>query len=147
MTDLPTPESTRREGVPARPVRLADGREWGFSLPTPLLAPRVEVLPDEFGRPVERISADVGFGYPAEVRRLLERLISVCEAGRIPEQYSAFFSLAASLLRRAHDVSLTTACELLAVPEDELPRLVSAVMEIVAGVGATERPPQGGPTS
>jgi hypothetical protein len=148
MTARPTPESTRREGVPSRPVRLADGRDWGLSLPTVRLTPRLEVRPDEFGRPVERVTVDLGFGYPAEIQRLLDRVGAACEGGTASDQYTAFFSLAASLLRRAHDVSLVTACDLLAVPEDELPRLVGAVMAVVsARPPATGQPPHGGPIS
>jgi hypothetical protein len=108
----------------------------------------VEVRPDDLGRPIERVSVDLGFGYPAEIQSLLDRVGAVCEGGTVPEQYAAFFSLAASLLRRAHDVSLATACELLEVPEDELPRLVAAVMAVVSGgPQAPGRPPRGGPIS
>ena len=58
---------------------------------------------------------------------------SACEGGTVREQYEAFFSLAAALLRRAHEISLATACDLLSVPEDELPRLVRDVMAVVFG--------------
>jgi hypothetical protein len=105
------------------------------------------VCRDELGRPVERVSVDIGFGFPVEIRRLLDRVVSACEGGTTSDQYAAFFSLAAALLCRTHDVSLTTACDLLAVPEDELPLLVGAVMAIVsAGPQATGQRSDGGPT-
>jgi hypothetical protein len=145
MTDRPNPESTRRDGVPALPVRLADGQEWGFALPTVRLSPRVVVLPDALGRPVERISVAVGFGYPAEVQELIDGVGAACEGGTASEQYASFFSLAAVLIRRAHDVSMATACELLAVPGNELSRLVGAVMQVVsAGPEAPAGESQGG---
>ena len=41
MSERMTPDSTRREEIPARPVRLADGADWGFSRPTVRLFPEV----------------------------------------------------------------------------------------------------------
>jgi hypothetical protein len=144
MCDRPTPESTRREGVPVRPIRLADGSDWGFLRPAVRLTPRVVSDLDKLGRPVERISVEVGFGYPPEVQALITALTDACEHGSPPRQYEAFFALAASLLRRAHDISLSATCELLSVSEDELPRLVREVVSICfddkgdAGRGPTE---------
>lgn len=132
MPDRPTPDHTRREGVPARPVRLADGLDWGFARPTVRLTPEVVTETDRLGRPVERVTVRVGFGYPPAVRGWIDGLQSACEGGNVPRQYEAFFGLAAALLRRAHEVSLADACDLLAVDACDLPRLVREVMSVVS---------------
>ena len=144
MSERPTPDSTRRDGVAARPIRLADGSDWGFASPTVLLIPRPETRYDGFGRPVDRVVVELGFGYPLAIRRLLGDVRTACEQGPISSQYEAFMALAISLLRRAHDVSLTTACELLTVPDDQLPRLAGEVMEVVSGQEVSDgREPRG----
>ena len=132
MEVWPSPSSTRHDGVPARSIRLSDGLEWGFSLPTRRLSPKVEVHLDDLGREVEKIAVQFRFGYPCSIEILIDDLRSSCEGGTVAEQYKAFFSLAAALLRRAHDVSLTTACSLLEVPEHDIPRLVSAVLATIS---------------
>ena len=126
------PESTRREEILARPIRLSDGGHWGFSRPTARLFPQVVSGLDRLGRPVERVSVVLGFGYPLEVERLISTVRSTCELGLVREQYEAFFTLAARLLLRAHDIDLSAACELLSVTEDDLPRLVREVMAVVS---------------
>jgi hypothetical protein len=136
------PDSTRREGIPAHPIRLADENDWGFARPTVRLTPRVVTDPDRLGRPVERVGVSVGFGYPLEIQRMISGVRSACERGSVPEQYEAFFSLAACLLRRAHEISLATVCELLSVSEHELPRLVREVMAVVS---EADRTPEANP--
>lgn len=131
MPERMTPDSTRREGVPARPVRLADGAAWGFARPTVRLYPRVAVTADPLGRPVGRVTVGVGFGHTPEVQRLIDGVKAACGAGSVREQYDAFSALAACLLRRAHEISLPAARELLSVAEAELPRLVREVMAVV----------------
>jgi hypothetical protein len=131
MNDHLSPESTRREGVPTRHVRLSDGAEWGFMRPSVLLRPKVVSDRDRLGRPVERLSVEVGFGYPAEIRSLIDTLQNACEGGSALEQYDAFFSLSVALLRRTHEIDLATACGLLSVSEEELPRLVRDIVAVI----------------
>jgi hypothetical protein len=138
MCERPTPESTRRDGVPACPIRLADGNDWSFAKPTVRLVPRVEIQPDQFGRPIERMIVELAFGYPLSIQRKLSDLRSSWECESISSQYEAFFSLAGSLLLRSHDISLATAYELLAVPDDELARLVGQVIALVSSKEKTE---------
>jgi hypothetical protein len=127
MSERLTPELTRREGIFTQPIRLADGREWGIALPTVTLMPRVVVSTDEFGRQSELVSVDVGFGYPSEIEALCRSVQAASASGPVQEQYTAFFSLAAAVLRRAHDISLEAALQLLEVSGDELPALVRTI--------------------
>jgi hypothetical protein len=133
MSDSPTPDSTRRGGVPARPIRLADGNDWAFATPTVRLIPRVETHPDLFGRSIEKIVVDLDFGYPPAIQSLLDVMWSNWEVEPVSSQYEAFFSLAGALLLRAHEISFSTACELLTLPDHELSRLVGEVLAVVAG--------------
>lgn len=143
MPEPITPDSTRRDEIPSRPVRLADGADWCFARPTVRLFPAVVTAIDPLGRPVERVSVGIGFGYPAEVRRLVDAVRSACTRGTVREQYEAFFAMAACLLRRAHAISLRAACDLLSVSEDELPRLVREVMAVVSeGEGVPDSTPE-----
>jgi hypothetical protein len=144
MSELPTPHSTRRDGIPVRLIRLADGADWGFATPTTLLVPRFEPRNDEFGRSTNRVVVELAFGYPLATRRLIENVRSICEQGSAVEQYAAFMDLAISMLCRAHDISLPTACELLTVPTDQLPRLAKEVLATAFGAEAnSENNPAG----
>jgi hypothetical protein len=138
MSQRPTPEATRRDGVPCRLIQLADGHQWGFALPSIRLRPRVMVGPDVLGRPTECICVDACHSQPPEVESLYHSVQAASENGSTEEQYTAFFTLAAALLRRAHEIDLDDACELLAVPCERLPDLVRAVMEVAS---SGERPP------
>lgn len=135
MTTLPSPEATRRPGVVGRTVRLSDGRTWGFASPSVFWLPVVTVESDEFGRPVERVGMRSVFGHPPEVEGLAGRLRDACLTGSAPARYAAFFRLAASLLRRCHEIDPRTACELLAVPACDLPTLVREVLAAARGDG------------
>ena len=73
MPDQTTPDLSRREGVSARLIRLADGNDWGFSRPTIRLIPKVITELDRLGRPVERITVEIAFGYPLGVQQLDRR--------------------------------------------------------------------------
>jgi hypothetical protein len=132
MCEHPTPESSRRDGVPACAIRLADGNDWSFAKPTVRLTPRVEIQPDRFGRPVERTIVELAFGYPPSIQRRLDDLRSSWDYESLSSQYETFFSLAGSLLLRAHDISLSTAYELLAVSDNELARLVGQIIALVS---------------
>ncbi len=133
MDDRPTPDRTRREGVEAFPIILADGNAWGLSLPSPRLRPRVLRGLDALGRPTEAICVSAEFGHPIAIRRLVDGLRSACEAGGADRQYEALILLAAALIRRAHDIDLEFAASLLELGVDELPRLVEAVLGVATG--------------
>ena len=90
MPERPTPNATRREGVPARLVHLADGADWGFLRPSLRLSPKILVERDDFGRSVEKISVEVGFGYPAEIQDLITILEKSCQNGSIAGNTSPF---------------------------------------------------------
>ncbi len=136
----PTPDRTRREGVRASPIPLADGRAWGLALPTHRLRPEFEAGVDALGRPTETVRVVAEFGYPLEVRRLVDDLRSACEAGSPGPQYEALFTLAVALLRRAHDLGPAEAAALFESDVDDLPGLVDAVLAVVTG-GCPEETP------
>lgn len=133
MHDRPTPDSSRRDGGPARSIRLSDGAEWGLMLPSVRLVPKVVADLDKLGRPVERVSVEVDFGYPTEIQSLIDALRDACGGGPVFRQYEAFFALSAALLCRTHEISPSIACELLSVSESELPRLVRDVVAVISG--------------
>jgi hypothetical protein len=134
MTDPTNPETSRRGDVPSRPIRLSDGRSWGFARPSVRLTPKLVNELDQLGRPVERMALAVGFGYPPGIERLIEKVRSASKSEPVPQQYEAFFTLAASLLLRSHDISMASGCELLSLSGDELARLVREVWAVVEEV-------------
>ena len=133
MDDRPTPDRTRREGIATFPITLADGNDWGLSLPSPRLRPLVVGGVDSLGRPTETIRVVTEFGYPVEIRRLVDDLRSACEQPAADRQYEALIRLTAALIRRAHDIDLTEAASLLELGVDDLPHLVEAVLSVVTG--------------
>ncbi len=134
MSDArPTPDRTRREGVHAAPITLADGQAWGLALPSLRLRPEVVVGVDALGRPDETIRVVAEVGYPAELRRLVAGLRSASEGGDPGPQYEALFRLAVALLRRAHEIDAADAASLLETGVDDLPGLVEAVLSVVTG--------------
>jgi hypothetical protein len=133
MDTRPTPARTRREGIAAFPITLADGNDWGLSLPSPRLRLTVVGGVDPLGRPTETIRVATEFGYPLEISRLVDDLRSACEQPAAERQYETLIRLAAALLRRAHDIDLTEAASLLELEIDDLPRLVETVLSVVTG--------------
>ena len=133
MDDQPTPDLTRIEGIRAFPVTLADGNEWELALPSTRFRPRVEEGVDALGRPSELIRVEAEFGYPVEIRRLVDDLRSACEGVEEGPRYEALFRLAVALLRRAHAIDRARAASLLEVDLDDLPRLVEVVLSVVTG--------------
>jgi hypothetical protein len=133
MQDLPSPEQTRHTDIPAQPIRLSDGNEWGFALPSLKLIPVVINESDDLGRQRETIKLQMAYGYPLDVRRLWDDLQHALEGGPPARQHEAFFMLAVSLLRRAHSLDLSTAAALLAVDVTDLPRLARAIMATAVG--------------
>ena len=139
MDDQTNPVLTRREGVRALPITLADGQEWGLALPSTRLKPRVEASVDDLGRPTELIRVEAEFGHPLAIRRLVDGLRSACERDEDEPRYEALSRLAAALIRRAHDIDLATAASLLELDLDDLPRLVEGVLTAATG-GCPENP-------
>jgi hypothetical protein len=133
MRERQTPDATRRDGVAAHPVRLADGNVWGMALPTMRLSPRFAVATDEFGRATVRVATHAEFGHPAAIEKLRTAVHIASESGSVAEQYEAFFSLAAKLLRRVHEIDAEAAWELLTVSDSEIPTLVNSVLTVADG--------------
>jgi len=129
----PLPDRTRREGVRAYPITLADGRSWGLALPSLRLRPEVEAGVDALGRPTETIRLAAELGYPLEIRRLVADLRAACDGDEAARRYETLFRLAVALLRRAHDLSATEAATLLELGGDDLPGLVETVLAVVTG--------------
>ncbi|WP_435021272.1 hypothetical protein TA3x_002287 [Tundrisphaera sp. TA3] len=133
MADRPTPGSSRREEVPATPAILADGRAWSLARPSTRLRPILHREVDVLGRPTEVVRLVVEAGYPAEIRRAIDRLRSECESGPPAGLRDAIVALGVSLLLRAHRLDPAFAASLFEVPRDEFPRLADAIVEVAAG--------------
>ncbi len=132
--DIPTsPDRSRRKGVEAFPIRLADGNRWGFALPSTRLRPEVVEGVDDLGRPSRTIRLISELGYPPAIRRLIEGLQSACDQGEPGQQFEALIRLAAELVCQAHDIDLGLAVSLLEMGVDELPQFVEAVLSVVSG--------------
>ncbi len=141
MDNRPTPEATRREWVRASPIVLADGQAWHFAGPSPRLRPEVVAGLDALGRPVEQVRVVAAIGYPLEIRRLVDGLREACEVGPADFQYDALIRLAVALLRRAHDLDLADAAELLEMSLADLPALVDAILSVATGEPSEDRDP------
>ena len=128
-----SPQRSRREGVPASPIELADGNSWWLALPATRLKPEVVEGVDHLGRPSRSIRLIAELGYPMEIRRLIADLHSACDSLDPGGQYEALIGLAAALLCRAHDIEWTAAVPLLELGLEDLPRLVEAVLSVVSG--------------
>ncbi len=132
--DIPTsPDRSRREGVEAFPISLADGNRWGFALPSPRLRPEVIESVDVLGRPSRTIRLISEFGYPLEIRRLIDDLRTTCDQDEPERQFEVLIRLAAALVCRAHDIDLRVAISLLEMSVDDIPRFVEAVLSVVFG--------------
>jgi hypothetical protein len=131
---IPTsPNRSRREGVEAFSITLADGNPWGFALPSPRLRPDVIEGVDGLGRPSKTIRLVSEFGYPLEIRRLIDDLRFACDQGEPERQFEALILLAAALICRAHDIDLWVAASLLEMGVDDLPGFVETVLSVVSG--------------
>ena len=134
---ISSPDSTRRASVPARTICLADGQLWGLASPTPRYRPEIVTGVDELGRPTETIRLMRWTGYPLPIEQLVGGLRSACRTGADSEgegrRFDALMALAVALLRRAHDLTLLEAVELLELDGPGLCRLVDAVLATVAG--------------
>jgi hypothetical protein len=133
MDERPTPDRTRREGVEVLSITLDDGNAWGLAKPSLRLSPRIIEGVDSLGRPHATIRVATKFGYPLEIRRLIDDLRSACEQETAERQYETLIRLAAALILRAHEINLSDALCLLELGVDDLPRLVQAVLSVVTG--------------
>ncbi len=134
----PTPDSTRRPGVAARPVVLADGLPWGFAAPGRRSAPIFSWGADASGCPALNVAVRGRVGHPIRIERLVDDLRLATRGGTAGARCEAFDALAAALLREAHDVDAQTASMLLDVPPADRPRLAGAVLAIALGKGPTD---------
>ena len=128
MNEPCTPERTLRAGIAFTPIRLSDGRSWGFARPSNRLVPELVAGIDDLGRKTETIRARVEHGYSLELQTLLDRLRVACQSGPTSRQYDAFFAFAAALLRRVHDIDRSIAGTLLTVDQADLPGLIQEVL-------------------
>jgi hypothetical protein len=133
MDERPTPDRTRRQGVESLPIALADGNAWGLAMPSIRLSPRLIEGVDSLGRPHATIRVATSFGYPLEIRRLIDDLQFACEYEAAERQYETLIRLAAALILRAHEITLADALCLLELDVDDLPSLVQAVLSVVTG--------------
>jgi hypothetical protein len=133
MDERCLPDPTRRVGVASVPIKLADGNSWGLALPRPRLKPRVVQGVDLLGRPIETIHVETEYGYPLEIREIIDDLRAACERGSAEKQHEALFRLAASLIRRVHDLELEEVAELLEMDLEDLPEFVATVLSVVTG--------------
>ncbi len=143
MLEHPTPDQTRRPGIPAHPIRLADGNAWGFAQPSLRLVPSVIADVDSLGRLRESIGVKTVYGYPLEIHRHGEALRIALEEDPITRQHQAFFTLAAALLRRAHDIDLSASTALLDVDASEFLRLADEVISVMLGERLSGSPKTG----
>ena len=135
-----SPGRTRREGVGAFSITLADGHRWGLALPSPRIRPVVVEGVDPLGRPSSSIRLVSEYGYPLAIRRLIDDLRSACDQEAAERQYESLIRLAAALIRRAHDIDLTEAASLLELGVDELSGVVEAVLSVVSGQCPVDSP-------
>src|SRR5690348_6603124 len=133
MCEFPSPEETRRAGIPVRRTVLSDGNAWGFALPTARIRPVIKSGRADFvGLPSGDVAVAISYGYPFPVDGLLHELAASLRQDTLDSQYKAFFNLAAALLRRAHKIDQQAAYALLAVDLSDLPRLVNHVIRVVS---------------
>jgi hypothetical protein len=133
MNEQLLPDRTRRQGIQSHPIRLADGNLWGLALPQDRLRAKVVSGVDALGRLTETIHLVTEFGYPLEIRRLIEDLRDACEQGTPDGQHEKLFRLAASLIRRAHDLELAEIAGLLEIDCVDLPVFVETILSVVTG--------------
>ena len=126
---------TRLPDVPYHTIRLADGNDWGFSLPGRRVVPSVVRSRDALGGTIESVSARTEVSYPLEIRHKCQQLWKVHPTGTPDQQQDAFISLAIAMLRRAHDIDHEEARALLSVSDESWPRVVEDVLALVLSRG------------
>jgi hypothetical protein len=133
MDERSLSDRTRRAGVESASIALADGNVWGLALPSARIKPVVAQSVDGLGRPIETIHVETEYGYPIEIRRLIDDLRAACEQGSAEWQHEALFRLAAALIRRVHDLELEELAGLLEIGLEDLPDFVATVLSVVTG--------------
>lgn len=129
-----SPDRTRREGIEAFSITLADGNRWGLAMPSPRLRPVIVEGIDSLGRPSTSIRLISEYSYPLAIRRLIDDLRSAYDHGPAERQCESLVRLAAALIRRAHDIDLAEAASLLELGVEELSGVVEAVLTVVSGL-------------
>ncbi len=122
---------TRRAGVTAIEVELANGQSWGFALPGPQPYPLLRREEDAFGRPQLRFEQETRVGYPLAVRRLKSSLLLACRDDRHGPTSGSFTRLGIALLRMTHDIDQELAEELLNPACVDLARVARRVIPAV----------------
>lgn len=133
--EFATPEETAREGVAAWPIRLADGRDWGFAMPAVWLYPVFGPPAAEGGPPTVKTAR--GAGYREPVKSALEAFAASVEkdesTGHHSFDYDAFFGVAAALLAAAHDLDPGQVGALLTIAPADMPEFAAEVMRVITG--------------
>jgi hypothetical protein len=128
MEVIHSPEATRRPGVVTRPIRLADGRDWGFVLPSIRLIPTFYDARDEAGRTITAVAPRIERMLPPAVQARLSAILAAVD-GRAPDALlRAFLSLVVELLLSSHDIDSETAIALLDFDPREFRRLVDEAL-------------------
>jgi hypothetical protein len=122
---------TRRPGVAARPVRLADGRDWGFVLPSIRLSPVFYDATDDSGRTITAVAPRIERTLPPAVQTRLSALLAVADERAPDALLRAFLSLVAELLLASHDIDPETALALLDFDPREFPRIVDETLSTI----------------
>lgn len=133
-----SPESTRRPGLIARPVRLADGRDWGFVAPTVRLVPVFQRGTDEAGRPVIAASPRVEAALQPAIQARMDAVSVALDAGVRDDLLRSFLALVAELLLSCHDLDPEVAVALLDLDPREFPRLIDEALAAVGGADPTQ---------
>ena len=121
--------ASRRPEIATRAIRLADGNDWGFSLPSSRFMPKFGV---DF-RSEDLLKIEIVVEHSLEIRRRLDDLFDALESATEQDRFETFLSLASAMLQEGRDVDLETALKLLDVAEHDLPRLILEVVSVALG--------------
>lgn len=132
------PESRRNPKVPAIPVILADGRTWHFACATDRYRP--EFIGDVC------VGAVAYRGFPASCQPAMDALIRGAQ-GPTDVPVSVVLRAAATLLRKAHNLSAGEAAALLHVGESDLTEVIRGLSAACWGEteAAAEAEPEADP--
>jgi hypothetical protein len=126
-------ERTRREGVSAVEIILADGESWGLALPSRRLYPITRLETDAFGGRKTCIDLVIRIGYPIEMRRLCDELAFACRYHAAAQVRDAFRRLAIALLLYVHDLEPTESEVLLDPSRVDFCIIAHALIPVVFG--------------
>lgn len=128
MNALLDPQFTRRLGVDAKLILLADGQYWGFALATTRLSPIFythKLGSDSEESPIG-VKSRVRHSY--QVERYITLIRDEINTATSSKLWAIFFTMASCLLQESHDVDLVVCKSLLGVEEKELSRLVREIL-------------------